>query len=203
MTYMGYDVLEVEPSADQPLKRTYTRDMAVLDATGGRITSLDTTGVATVDTSPFRWMMLSRADIDAYRTFRAARCGQLVPFWVPTWRRDLLIAVDLAPESTALVIEACTYTQYCFPQPARRYLAFLFPDGSKYYRKVTAAVALDALRESLTLDAGLPVFVPRSTRVSFLTLCRQAVDDAELVWTTTTVAEADLEFLELPQEVPA
>jgi hypothetical protein len=39
--------------------------------------------------------------------------------------------------------------------------------------------------------------------VSFLALCRLAADEPELTWHNRDLAEAVLDFVELPKEVPA
>ncbi len=55
----------------------------------------------------------------------------------------------------------------------------------------------------LTLDTSIGVLIPKATMVSFLTLCRLAVDDPELAWHNRDLAEVVLDFVELPKEVPA
>jgi hypothetical protein len=90
-----------------------------------------------------------------------------------------------------------------FDKPARRHLAFLLADGTKYYRKVVSA-SEQPTTETLPLDASLPVTAPKdTTMVCFLELCRQAVDDSELVWWALDVAVANLQSVEIPQEAPA
>jgi hypothetical protein len=202
-TYQGFDVLELEPSATGERSTDYTRSIFRHDSRTGKLRVADRSGVAVARPSGFVWLMEGRAEIQAYRDFTAARKGALVPFWVPTWRHDLQMATDLTAGNVNLSVVKIGYTKFMFSTPARRHLAFLLADGTKFYRKATAA-AEGTDTETLTLDSSIGVLVPAaSTMVSFLTLCRLAVDDPELTWHTRDVAEAILDFVELPQEVPA
>jgi hypothetical protein len=202
-TYQGFEVLEIEPSATGERTNDYTRSIFRHDSRTGKLRAADRGGVAVVRPGGFIWLMEGRAEIQTYRDFIAARKGALVPFWVPTWQHDLQMATDLVSGNVNLSVVNIGYTKFMFPTPARRHLAFILADGTKYYRKVTAATE-GTDTETMTLDSSIGVLVPAaSTMVSFLTLCRLAVDDPELAWHTRDVAEAVLDFVELPQETPA
>ncbi len=201
-TYLGFDVLEIEPEADR--EQSYTRSVLRLDNKTGKMRGVDRTGVAVVEAKGFRWLMEGRAEIQAYRDFITARKGTVVPFWVPTWKHDMELVADILNTGNTLTISRMGYTKFMFAQPARRHLAIFLPGSSTpYYRKITAASEA-ASTETLTLDANIPVTVPKDgSMVSFLTLVRLAVDDPELAWHNRDVAEALLDFVELPREVPA
>ncbi len=202
-TYQGFDVLELEPSATSERSTDYTRSVFRHDSRTGKLRVTDRSGVAVARPGGFVWLMEGRAEIQSYRDFIAARKGALVPFWVPSWQHDLLMAADLMAGNVSLLVSKIGYAKFMFPTVARRHIAFLLADGTKFYRKVTAAVE-GTDTETLTFDSSIGVLVPAaSTMVSFLTLCRLAVDDPELTWHTRDVAEAILDFVELPQEVPA
>lgn len=201
-TYQGFDVLEIEPSAVVDREFVHTRSIARLDSRTGKLRATDRSGVAVVKSGGFVWLMEGRTEIQVYRDFIAARKGALVPAWVPTWNRDLEMDTDLSAGNVNLSISKVGYTKFMFPTVARRHVAFLLADGTKYYRKITAA-SEGSSNEVLTLDSSISVLIPKGTMVSFLTLCRLAVDDPELTWHNRDVAEAVLDFVELPREVPA
>lgn len=201
--YQGFDVLELEPSATGERSTDYACSTFRHDSRVGKLRVADRSGVAVARPGGFVWLMEGRAEIQAYRDFIAARKGALVPFWVPSWQHDLVMAADLTAGNVSLLVSKIGYTKFMFPTAARRHLAFILADGTKYYRTVTAA-AEGTDTETLTLASAIGVLVPAaSTMVSFLTLCRLAVDDPELTWHTRDVAEAVLDFVELPQEAPA
>lgn len=200
-TYLGFDVLEIDPGPDR--EGSDTRNLHRLDAKAGKLRIVDRTGLPVVEPKGFRWLMDGRADIQVYRDFIAARKGALVPFWVPTWRHDLELVADILNTGNTVTISRVRYTTFMFPQTARRHVAIFLPDGSKYYRKVIGASEATST-ETLTLDSNIPVTVPKDgSMVSFLTLARLAVDDPQLDWHNRDLAEAVLDFVELPRETPA
>jgi hypothetical protein len=201
-TYQGFDVLEIEPSAVASREFTHRRSLAHLDSRTGKLRARDRSGVAVVRPGGFVWLLDGRTEIQAYRDFIAARRGALVPVWVPTWNRDLEMDTDLAAGNVNLSISKIGYTKFMFPTVARRHIAFLLADGTRYYRKIIGA-SESSSNEVLTLDSSISVLIPKATMVAFLALCRLAVDDPELTWHNRDVAEAVLDFVELPKEVPA
>ena len=196
----GCDVLEIQPNAAaEKRSMTYERTIQKIDFNTGKFKAFDRSGSAISKTKGFLWTMHGRAEIAAFRTFFAARKGRLVPFRVPTWQHDLELAAPVSAQSTTIVIKNTWYTPYQFENPARRHLCFIFLDGSgrKIYREVIAAVESRST-ETLTLDSPLGVNIaPDMCMVSFLNLVRLASDSVELVWITSEVAEAELEFVEI------
>ena len=205
MVVYGYDVLEIEPNADQDRASTYARTLTVFDNRTGKLYVNDRSGVAIVRPQGFSWVMHGRAEIDAFRQWLAARKGACVPFWMPSWQHDLVMAEDVVPGVAGLQAQKTGYAKYQYPQASRRYLCFTILDGTgaKYYRKVIAADE-SANRETLTLDSAPDALIPAEhCMVSFLMLVRLSTDDPELVWHSRDVAEVVLDFVELPKEVPA
>ena len=202
-TYLGYEVLEIEPNAGVQREHAYTRSLARLDSQAGKLRVSDRSGVAVVEPAGFGWLMEGRTEIQVYLDFLATHKGSLTPFWVPSWQHDLEMAVDLAAFSVSLVVVKIGYTQFMFADPGRRHLAFLIDDGTKHYRKVVGT-AEGTETETLTLDSSISALVPAArTMLGFLRLVRLALDDPELSWHTREVAETVLEFVELPGEAPA
>jgi hypothetical protein len=133
-------------------------------------------------------------------SFLDAHRGRAVPFWLPSRRRDLLLAQPVGASDPGIVTRAMGYTRLLYPSKARRHLAFL--NGSSWiYRSITAAVE-GATTETLTLSSPLGVSLPSATLVSQLLLCRLASDEAEIIYLTESVAEARISCLEIPQEAP-
>ena len=200
--YLGYDVLEIEPSRENAAALTSARQLERLDSASGKLGIVDKAGLSLAQRGAFLWVMTSRAEVEAFRQFRAARRGKLVPCWVPTWEADLALAEDVAADATGIVVARCGYTRFCFPSPARRYIA-LIAGASKVYRRITAA-SEGTDTETLTLDAPPGVaFAVAGSLVSYLLLCRLTEDDVSLEWENTEAASAALTFAEQPLEVPA
>ena len=202
----GHDVLEMLPNLTQDRAHSYSRLLSVYDSTTGpKPLVLDRAEVAHGRATGLLWTLGSRDEITACRAWLALRRGRLTPFWLPSGQHDLVLAADVAPGSVTMVIQASGYTRYQFPAAARRYLCVTLLDGSgtRYYRRVTAAVA-GVGTETLTLDAafGPTTVIPAGrSRISFLHLVRLASDAPELQWHTRDTAEIALECVELPGEV--
>lgn len=207
MQAYGYDVLEVQPNTGQERDSTYTRLMTIFDSRTGPRKAEDRADVAVVKSSGFNWQLHGRREIEEFRAFLQARKGACVPFWVPTWQHDLVLAADIGAGIAGLKILNMGYTKFMWADPARRYLAIFALDGSqrRAYRKIVSS-AEGTPHETLTLDgAVIPSgqLLADQVLVSFLTLVRLAADDPELIWHSRDTAEVTLSFVEVPLEVPA
>lgn len=204
--YAGYDVLEVEPSRDGAKTHTYMRPFNLLDtATGKR--DADEDGPAPSLEIPFVWVASSRAEIGAMKTFLNARKGRAVPFWVPSYQRDLRLNATLFGGGSAFVIKRVGYSTLVFPDSnARRHLAFYtIPSAVPAYRKVLSAVESGGgTTEDLTVDSTLPAgtYEQATSVISFLRLCRLTNDENIIEWLDNKTARCNLSFTEIPLEAP-
>lgn len=201
--YKGFDVLELGPNWANDLKRKYTRSIVILDPKIGPISAVDKGGTAIVSQA-FPWWLDGHAAVTLFRAFLIARFGQLRPFWIPTWDQDLVLALDVGPTDTGITIASEFYSRFFFPTKARRYIAFIPTDGSgNVYREILNAVDGGEGTELLTLDSPTgKSFSSTQTQISFLTLAKLASDDNEITWMTSDLAQANIEFQEVPREVP-
>jgi len=200
--YKGFDVFEVEPDGPEVPGYSHRRALYRLDSQSGKLGVMDNSGISRGTVAAFDWLMDGRAEVQQYRDFLAARCGALVPVWVPSWRMDLVATAPLINPGKQLQIAPIGYGNFMFPSAARQHLAFLFRTGAKYYRKVVG-VAATSTAEVLTLDTALPVALqPGDALISFLRFCRLLTDSVELAWESRDVAGVTLAFTELPREVP-
>ncbi len=200
--YAGFNLLEKEPMGTPDREDALARSMLGIDHGYGKQwhQALDAQPRYSI---PFAWPCYTHADIAALKTWFLARKGSAVPFWAPTWRRDLQLTADMASTDLNFTIENIRYTDLMFPANARRRLAFITPSRVIYCRKVTNAVATSADTETLTLDASLGVAFSKGYLVSFLMLVRLTDDKLSLSYATDSKTESTLGFIELPLEVPA
>jgi hypothetical protein len=202
-SFKGFDVLEIGPNWESDLKRTYSRSLVILDPKIGPISSVDKGGTPLVG-QEFPWWLQDHAAVTKFRAFLLARFGQLRPFWIPTWDQDLVLHQDVGSADTGILIDSEFYTRFFFPSKARQYIAFIPTDGSgNVYRKITNAVDNGNGTELLTLESPTAkAFSKSQTQISFLTLARLASDDSEIEWVNNDLAQANLQFQEVPREVP-
>lgn len=198
-SYLGIEVLEISPNARDPREDSLDRSVAGRDP-GLGVRSVRARSDAPALSWPVTWTCQDRAAIVAMEAFLDARRGRAVPFWIPSRRRDLILAQAVGAADTTIQIRATGYTRHLFPVPARRHLAFL-NGGSWIYRAVTASVE-GAGVETLTLASSPGVALPSDALVSQLLLCRLASDDLDITYLTESVAEVVLPCFETPQEAP-
>jgi hypothetical protein len=202
--FKGYDVLEIPPNWDgAPLKRSYKRSLVTIDPKVGPIQVIDKGGSPVVG-QEFPWWLHTHPVVTAFRAFILRRRGQLVPFWIPTWDQDLVLANNVGPSDSGITIKSEFYSRFFFPNAARRFLAFIPADLSgNVYRKITAAADNGDGTEGLTLESATGKSFPKgSTMISFLTLARLADDRVAIKWDSCEHAEALLSLQEVPRELP-
>jgi hypothetical protein len=200
----GVDVLtETQHNARDAISETFARHGALFNnPTGARV--YDDHGAQAFPERNFLWTAADRAACVRLREFLDARQGRRVPFWTPTFSWDLELAEDAPPSSSTLVVRTTTYGQLFWPVPARRRLAIFAPGQPMVTRRVTIVVA-GAATDTLHLDSGLgdTTLFAASTRVCFLVLCRLAEDQTEITWSHTDHCDAQIRFVEIPNEISA
>ena len=200
-TLLGFDVLDTEPNRDGTIPFHYARSFALLDNKTGRRTTDDHAGVPGID-FPFSWFCPDRSEVAKLRAFIDARAGRAVPFWVPSYCRDMELFSDVLNNSSSFLIKSHGYARYQFPQFARRYLAVFSATGAFTISHVTNASDNGDGTESIILESPV-VALPQATMISFLMLCRLDDDMPEIIWHTLNTAESMLTFREIPKEVTA
>jgi len=206
MTYLGYDVLELNYNRVGGIEERLHRKFVLLDPkTGKRVT--DEQSPAPAAMRPFTWTALGRTEITAMREFLGARAGRSVPFWLPSFQWDLSLTEDILEAQAIATVRWVRYTQQMWGTAgARRHVALwtLGSGAMDYYRIADADDPADYETESLTLDpAAVRAYSKDTTVVSFLKLCRLEDDRAEISYPTGCAAEATIRVRELPLEAPA
>lgn len=179
--YRTLPVLEqrIEESTDP--RQDYQRIASTLDNGIGAVVVDDTAGVPVLLHS-HRWLLTSRAQSAALRSLLYALRGQQGVLWASTWASDLVPVATLTSSSVLLDVQAVGYATYLAGQIGRRDLRIELTSGAVYYRRVSAAVAVDANTERLTLDTALGVTAAAGdfARVSYLAPCVLASDAVEI-----------------------
>lgn len=203
-TYKGYAVLDVESPNNVGRSAMYDRAATTLNAGTGKRT-VDDRGIQPRVTFPFSWMFTTRTELAALRSWVDARKGRQTPFWVPTYRPDLVISTATVAAVAGVTIKSCSYTRQMYPHLCRRYLAFMPRSGAAWtIRQVTSAVDNGNGTEGLTLDSAIgSIFSDSNTMVSYLLLCRLADDSVDIEYFSAISGEANMRFTEVRREVPA
>ncbi len=205
MSYLGYDVLELNYNRvgafDERLRRKF---VLLKSKTGRRIT--DEQSPAPAPSRPFTWTAIGRNEIAAMRAFLDARRGRAVPFWLPSFQWDLALADDVAQNQSSATIHWVRYKQQMWGATgARRHLAlWSLGNGTMEYCRITEAIDLANYKtETLTLDPiAQREYARDRTVLSFLKFCRLDEDRTEISYPNPQVAEATIRVREIPLEAP-
>jgi hypothetical protein len=205
VNYLGLTVLTEDPNRrDQPT-HTADRSKVRIDSVTGPFSETEK-GKAQKQHRPFSWYMETRAEIDLFRAFRAERKGKLVPFWLPTWHHDFVLAEDVLSTAGSVNVFNINYTRHQFDvnETWRRHLAFIkIGVGIQFIKRIDGSTE-GINTELITFPDAVGVgMLANQWMLSFLTLCRLDQDEILLHWHSKNCAEAEFQVVELPQEMLA
>lgn len=200
-TYKNFDVLLERTDRSGDLGATAKRGLSIIQSAVGKRITMDRWGVPSIVRS-FVWAAFSRAEIGVLRTFLAARKGRAVPVWVSTDNADLTLALGAVAGSTTVTVKKVGYSTFVFATGnGRRHLAVRTGETVQLAKVIACRDNLDGT-ETLTLDTPLTANLMAGKTMSYLVLCRLESDTVRIAYVTPTVAEASLNFVELPKETP-
>lgn len=197
--YKGFSVFDLRANwADKPRERL-VRSITVLENVTGLPLVRSHTATPVNDFSCLVTLE-GREAIKEFRSWLRSLRGRQVPVWVPTWHRDLEPTQDIS--GTSLVIESIGYSGWLWPHYARRHLAIIDYDGTITPVGVSPTPTDNGTTESLTLNASVGTHTLGVTMVSFLVLARLRRDTVKIDYYGHSLAEVQMEFQEVPREVP-
>lgn len=193
--YRDAPVLELPPEWGSGLEAELARDLEELDAQVGGWIVRDRTGLPTVS-QRMGWVFDTAAKRQAWLRLLALLRGRQRAVWVPTWTDDLRLVASTASGSNVLTVAWAGYSEHLAGEPGREDIRLQLHDGTIIRRRITDAVEVSSAVEQLTLDATLGVDVAPSqvALVSFMALCRNSSDAAELSHWTSEVSRASATF---------
>lgn len=183
VTYLGWPVLDPGDWDELPTFQP-ARELTQLDGDVGLVFTDDVTGLPWSRQSRL-WKLYGRSARDSHRRMLYWLQGQAGVLWVPTFSADVVLRDAVPSGSATLIVDWAGIANHLRGQPGRRHLRIDI-GSAVYFREVTASAELDAARESLTLDSGLPVTVqPAQVRkISWMMLARRSSDRVEIAHVT-------------------
>lgn len=184
--------------------RTSSRKLTQLSTALGKF-SVRPFALGPVGSHPVHMDLTSVEEIDEFWSFYDSILGACEPFWLPTFQRDFVPVGTIGAADVVFDIQDRQYTDFEFPDPCRRKLAFVFSDGTILKREITDAESNGDGTEQITINAALgQSFVQRrSNGICYLLYGRLSEDKMSMAWWTHDIAEVDFTFLELREESPA
>lgn len=200
--YRGYPVLERQPNWRDVVSAEFQRLLGVLDNQTGVVGVDDHLG-RPVAMQDYLWTLQGRAAIAELRAWLHARAGRLNGLWVPTWRMDLTLEEPILASQPVMTIARIDAARFNRQQPGRRDMVIRLRDGSRLYRRIIAAVAVDETTEQLILEANMGVDLDPAdvVMISWLQFCRLEADRIEFAWHSTEVLECRHMLRGLPDDV--
>lgn len=186
------------------VSRGITRKITRLSTALGKFSVRPNT-VGPVGSHPVHLDLVGEEEIDEFWTFYDTILGACEPFWLPTFQRDFVPLGTVGAADVTFDIQDRLYTDLEFPDPLRRKVVAVFPDGTMVKREITDAESNGDGTETLTLNAafGQAFTQQRNNGICYLLYGRLSEDKVRMDWMTHTIAEVDFAFLELREESPA
>jgi hypothetical protein len=157
------------------------RKVTELDGDTGAIYQ-ETTQTAGRPTSLKAFVTGSRAASWAMRRLLFALKGRQVSFYLPTFAKDLTLAVNYSTGGSALVVNNVGYVAHAAHRQPRSDIRVALVGGTSYKRAITGQAAAGA-NESLTLSSSIAqnINVSDVVRIDYLEKVRLDVDDIQIV----------------------
>jgi hypothetical protein len=194
-TYSGRAVLDERPDRAEDVGEEWARTWAVLDSITGIVMRDDTSGSPVIRRT-YTWMLSGRTAIDRWKRWASARAGRLSALWLPSWADDLRVVQAIGSGDTSIVVEATGSAQYVGTSALRPALRVETTGGAVYHRAVTGVAAVDATKDSISIDSALGVALQPADvrRVMWLALARLESDAVEIAYESDSVARLTATF---------
>lgn len=202
LQYQSLDVLTLPPNtASGDLEETYERDFDTVDQGKGAWFISDHSDGPMVS-RPYKWLLKTRQEIMNFLAFLEVRKGKAIPFWMPTWSKDMEQVQDIGAADLNILIKNIGYTRYIKNHVNRSVLIFYPADNSTpIIRTITGCAESSNNTETLSLNTSFGVLKKPADfkAISFLAYCRMDQDNFELTWHTDSVMEVGFNVREVLQ----
>lgn len=201
--YLGDELLDqTEHNRIGPRPVGYNRSFELVDNQTGARDVIDRAGLPIV-ARDFNWFANGRPAINQLKAFMLARRGRAIRFWVPSFRRDMILTTGILNGASNFIIQFIGYTRNLFPLGGvRRHVRIESPGLTTLYRRISAASDPANGTENITVDTAFPTAYPAGSLISFLLLCRLTDDQVEWTWHERNHVECPFSITELPREAP-
>jgi hypothetical protein len=152
-----------------------------------------------IGTHPIELALTSVEEEEIFRAWFHTQLGACVPFWLPSYHQDLVLAAPVADIDTTITIRFMAYTARYYAADNRKVLAFVRADGTLIKRDVASAVDNGDGTETITLNEALGEDWEQTfgNGICFCWYGRLADDKAEIQWHGQHVSTVSLSMVEL------
>lgn len=186
--YSGFPVFVSAPDWSGALGVAYDLETLRLDNTTGLPYQVDSLGRALLGQS-HRWFLAGRERLAGFRDILYRHMGRAGALWLPTFKDDLRIVVDIAAVDDQIAVESVGYIYVGGPASGREHIALRTASGTVFRRVLAVSPGPSPAIEILELDGpvGLDLATGQDYQLSFADLARFDQDDFSLVHRTDTL----------------
>jgi len=181
-TYKGLPVITQATAVDPTQKKTVDGDVSVTDYETGVFEQFSDSDF-NIYLQSHLFYNDSKAEAWEFRKFLHSLYGMQGVFYVITGKKDMELSQGFGASDTSFNIYNVGLADNMGVNDLRKDIAFVFPNGTQYYREVTG-ITKSGSEEIVTIDSNLGVSVePGDCVISFLDKMCLAEDEAEFIWT--------------------
>lgn len=125
---------------------------------------------------------ITKADIWAFREFLHSLYGRRGTCWIATDKEDFRQTQVLGAAETEMRVANVGWARNMALNDLRTHIAFIFPDGARYYRQITG-LTQSGDEDIVGIDSALGIEVqPGDCVICILDKCRLTEDKVEIEW---------------------
>lgn len=189
-SYRGDPLLMIPPNWVSELDERHVRNIDIFESDlKARFTVLNNELPYVVRSHA--WFLNSKEKIAAYRRWLISRRGRVVPFWMPSWKNDMVMAQALEAGSRQLVIQNINYRSFYTNRIGRQDIIMFLRNGQRIMQRISSATEGPIPgTEILVLEQEFENALAPSmvTMISFLGLHRLDSDEVEIDWRSDKLA---------------
>jgi uncharacterized protein YqfB (UPF0267 family) len=157
------------------------RELTVFDGSGGGKFSQVSTWNRARHSSAKTFVSTTRSRLWAIRKLLHALRGRQVSFYLPTFTKDVTLAVSYSSGSAAITIVNVGYSRYAKQRTPKVDVRVILNDGTIFTRTIANSSEIDVNTEQLTLSSAISQNISPSdvSRIEFLEKVR--IDSDEIV----------------------
>lgn len=180
--YEDLPVFATEPNWVEGLDVTHERQIDRLDNKTSSLFQVDPIDRALMG-QQHRWFLNGRSQLAGFRDLLYRHAGRAGQFWLPTFRRDLVLVNSPGSAATSFNIEKIGYEYTGGPVEGRQHVAIKHAGGTIYreVEDVGPGPTSDTETVQISASLGLDLSPGLVRRISFMDVARFDQDDFEIV----------------------
>lgn len=196
--YNGVEVILQSPDWVNTIDNAATFDFDVIDfQTGQRSYALSDSLQSLA--YGYRWLLKTRAEVNAFRAFLGRLKGQLNAIYIPSWHEDFTLSQGISSGDAVINVVDRSFFQLVGINPARGNIMIRTRSHGHFFRPIVA-IAKAGPNATINIGTALGVSVPIADviQICYVSLYRKSTDTTTIQWQTDQVAIIEETFQLVP-----